>query len=66
MKLKEQINKQRAYAIRMLKEAKNNNDSFHCGYWQAIMDAMDWVQESRDTWTYMDKTDMPQDKGSAF
>ena len=43
MKLKEQINKQRAYAIRMLKEAKNNNDSFHCGYWQAIMDAMDWV-----------------------
>ena len=66
MKLKEQMNKQRAYAIRMLKEAKNNNDSFHCGYWQAIMDAMDWVQESRNTWTYMDDTDMPQDRGSAF
>ena len=66
MKLKEQMNKQRAYAIRMLKEAKSNNDSFHCGYWQAIMDAMDWVQESRNTWTYMDDTDMPQDKGSAF
>ena len=66
MKLKEQINKQRAYAIRMLKKAKDNDDIFYCGYWKAIIDAMDWVQESRDIWTYMDKTDMPQDKGSAF
>ena len=66
MKLKEQMNKQRAYAIRMLKKAKDNDDIFYCGYWKAIIDAMDWVQESRDTWAYMDKTDMPQDKGSAF
>ena len=27
MKLKEQMNKQRAYAIRMLKKAKDNNGS---------------------------------------
>ena len=66
MKLKEQINKQRAYAIRMLKKAKDNDDIFYCGYWKAIIDAMEWVQESRNDWTYMDKTDMPQDKGSAF
>lgn len=66
MKLKEQMNKQRAYAIRMLKKAKDNDDIFYCGYWKAIVDAMDWVQESRNTWTYMDDTDMPQDKGSAF
>ena len=66
MKLKEQMNKQRAYAIRMLKKAKDNDDIFYCGYWKAIIDAMNWVQESRDTWTYMDDTDMPQDKGSAF
>ena len=66
MKLKEQMNKQRAYAIRMLKKAKDNDDIFYCGYWKAIIDAMDWVQESRDIWTYIDDTDMPQDKGSAF
>ena len=28
MKLKEQINKQRAYAIKMMKDAKENDDSF--------------------------------------
>lgn len=66
MKLKEQINKQRAYAIKMMKDAKENDDSFSYGYWRAITDAMDWVQESRNEWTYVDEVDMPQDKSFTF
>lgn len=66
MKLKEQINKQRAYAIKMMKIAKDDEDNFSYGYWRAITDAMDWVQEGRSEWTYVDDTEMPQDKGSAF
>lgn len=66
MKLKEQINKQRSYAIKMMKEAKTNEDSFYYGYWRGIMDSMDWVQESRNEWIYVDEAEMPQDKGSAF
>ena len=66
MKLKEQINKQRAYAIRMMIIAKDIDDKFSYGYWRAITDAMDWVQEGRSDWTYVDDVEMPQDKGSAF
>lgn len=66
MKLKEQMNKQRAYAIRMMKDAKTKEDSFMYGYWRGVMDAMDWVQEGRNEWVYIDDADMPQDKGSAF
>lgn len=66
MKLKEQINKQRSYAIKMMKEAKTNEDSFYYGYWRGIMDSMDWVQESRNEWIYVNEAEMPQDKGSAF
>ena len=66
MKLKEQMNKQRAYAVKMMKDSKIKEDRFMSGYWRGIMDAMDWVQESRNEWVYVDDADMPQDKGSAF
>lgn len=66
MKLKEQMNKQRAYAIKMMKDSKIKEDRFMSGYWRGIMDAMDWVQEGRNEWVYVDYADMPQDKGSAF
>lgn len=66
MKLKEQMNKQRAYAVKMMKDSKIKEDRFMSGYWRGIMDAMDWVQEGRNEWVYVDYADMPQDKGSAF
>lgn len=66
MKLKEQMNKQRAYAVKMMKDSKIKEDRFMSGYWRGIMDAMDWVQEGRKEWVYVDYADMPQDKGSAF
>lgn len=66
MKLKEQMNKQRAYAVKMMKDSKIKEDRFMSGYWRGIMDAMDWVQEGRNEWVYVDDADMPQDKGSAF
>lgn len=66
MKLKEQMNKQRAYAIHKQTEAKEANNTALFYYWYGIIQSMDWVQESRDKWTYMDGSPMPEDKGSAF
>jgi hypothetical protein len=66
MKLKEQINKQRAYAIKKMDEAGKNGDSAMYGYWKGIMLSMDWVQESKNKWAYIDSEVMPEDKGSAF
>lgn len=66
MKLKEQINKQRAYAVKMRNEAKKNNDNHYADYWLGIINAMEWVQGSRDEWFFIDGEPMSEDKGSAF
>lgn len=66
MKLKEQMNKQRAYAIKRMKEAKDSDNDYYYGYWRGIVDSMDWVQEGRNEWTYVDDSDMPQDKCFSF
>ena len=66
MKLKEQMNKQRAYAIRQMNEAKQSNDIGMINYWRGIVNAMDWVQGSRDKWEYIDGMSMPEDKSFSF
>ena len=59
MKLKSQIEKQRAYAIYQIKKATTIEEK---QYWIGIRDAMDWVPGSRTDWKYVDNTEMPQDE----
>ena len=59
MKLKVQMEKQRAYAIRQIKEATTIEEK---QYWIGVRDAMDWAPGSRTEWKYVDNTYMPQDE----
>lgn len=62
MKLKVQMEKQRAYAIRKIKEATENNDIKQRWYWLGVRDAMDWAPGSRDDWKYVDNEVMSKEE----
>lgn len=66
MKLKSQMEKQKSYAIRMKNKAKAEGDTEMVNYWLGVMNAMDWVQDSRDKWTYLDDSAMPKDEKYDF
>lgn len=59
MKLKVQMEKQRAYAIRKIKEATTAEEE---QYWIGIRDAMDWAPGSRTEWKYIDGEVMPEEE----
>ena len=59
MKLKVQMEKQRAYAIRKIKEATTVEEE---QYWIGIRDAMDWAPGSRTEWKYIDGEVMPEEE----
>ena len=59
MKLKVQMEKQRAYAIRKIKEATTVEEK---QYWIGIRDAMDWAPGSRAEWKYIDGEAMPEEE----
>ena len=59
MKLKVQMEKQRIYAIRKIREATTIEEK---QYWIGVRDAMDWAPESRDDWKYVDGEDMSKEE----
>ena len=59
MKLKVQIEKQRAYALRKIKEATTIEEK---QYWIGVRDAMDWAPGSRTEWNYIDGEVMPEEE----
>ena len=59
MKLKVQMEKQRAYAIRKIKEATTIEEK---QYWIGVRDAMDWAPGSRTEWKYVDGEAMPEEE----
>jgi hypothetical protein len=59
MKLKVQMEKQRAYAIRKIKEATTIEEK---QYWIGVRDAMDWAPDSRTEWKYIDGEVMPEEE----
>lgn len=62
MKLKSQMEKQRAYAIQMIREATKNDDVKSKWYWMGVRDSMDWAPGSRTEWKYVDNADMPEEE----
>lgn len=66
MKLKIQIEKQKAYAIHKRDEAKKNGDLSAEQYWSGIIDAMIWVPGSREDWKYIDSEVMPIEEKMDF
>lgn len=66
MKLKEQINMQRAYAISKRNKARQDKDPIQESYWMGVCQSMEWVQESRDDWHYINAERMVKDQGRAF
>lgn len=59
MKLKVQMEKQRAYAIRQIREATTIEEK---QYWIGIRDAMDWAPGPRTEWKYVDGEIMPEEE----
>ena len=66
MKLKIQIEKQKAYAIHKRDEAKKNGNLSAEWYWSGIIDAMMWVPSSREDWKYVDSEVMPVEEKMDF
>lgn len=62
MKLKNQMEKQRAYAMKKRNEAKKAGDAQMEWYWLGVYQAMDWAPGSRDDWKYVDGEEMPKDE----
>ena len=59
MKLKVQMEKQRAYAIHQIKAATTIEEK---QYWIGVRDAMDWAPGSRTEWKYVDGEVMPEEE----
>lgn len=62
MKLKSQMEKQRAYAMRKRNEAKKIGDEKQEWYWLGVIHSMNWAPGSRDEWKYLDDEVMLKDE----
>ena len=62
MKLKAQIEKQRAYALRKRNEARKSGDTKMEWYWFGVYQSMDWAPGSGDALKYVDGEEMPKDE----